>query len=438
MNFLLVGDGNAREHCTFHMLNQNLSKNERLFFAITGNNGLLADYDNVFLIQKIFDGLNLARQLNIDLIIILSPHQLMDGAFDLFSNAGFAVFGVSQATSELESNKVMGKNFMNKYGIPTPSWQYFTDNTKALHFLKKNWKDNEREFVIKSNNFLVNANYRALMPSSLKEAEHMVNYLMHNGDIRNQSETILIEEKLLGQEISLHVLYDGNDYKILPFVCDYKRLFENDEGPNTHGMGAISATETLHSPLIKKIEKEIVCPTLNGLNTEKTDFKYILYIGLIKTKNGIQVLEYNVRPGNPEWIALLNLIDMPLAEIICAIQNKKLNNITLRWHENCYAGVVFATSAGYPFINGRTYNEKITGLEKIDSNLMLLGENLSYKNNHYWTEGGRVFAICGKSHSLDKLHSSLYKNIEKVNYTGMFYRQDIAKNSNYFSQLESC
>lgn len=425
MKYMIFGQGNALEQCTYYKLLQTLSRTDQVLFAMAGNNVLLAKMPNVRFVKTLDDAIFLATREKVDLVMLLSPVLLMAGAADSFRRAGFDVFGLPQYVTKLESSKAFGKQFMRQYGIPCADSLETTSLEQAKAFLKLNWRDETIQYVIKSDSFDTNASKRVILPSSLDEAVYAVEQMMHSrmGD----STYIVIEERLYGSELSLHVFFDGKSYHILPQVSDFKRLFDRDQGPNTQGVGALATTNYSRPNLWTELRTLIVEPTLEGIQKTWDSYRYILYIGVIATESGMKVLEFNTRPGSPEWIALLQLLDSPLSEIINAIQQQKLSDIDIKWKQG-FGGALFALSYGYPLIE-REYFESVFGIERVDKAVEIYGDGIKQGFDQLLVNGGRVLAIASFAEDIHSLRNTIYENMHKVRFNGMFYRSDLGLKS---------
>ncbi|BAY09783.1 phosphoribosylamine--glycine ligase [Calothrix sp. NIES-2098] len=425
MKYMIYGHGNALEQCTYSLLLQTLPKSDQALFAMAGNSALLAKMQNVYVVKTLDDAISLATDEKVDLVILLSPVPLMAGVADAFQKAGFDVFGLPQNVTKLESSKAFGKQFMRDYAIPCADSFETTNLEEAKKFLELNWQDRTRQYVIKSDSFDTNASKRVILPSSLDEAVFAVEGMLNSS--RTDSSSVVIEERLYGSELSVHVFFDGKSYHILPQVSDFKRLLDRDRGPNTQGVGALATTNYSSADLLTELRTQIIEPTLEGIQKTWDDYRYILYIGVIATESGLKVLEFNTRPGSPEWIALLQLLDSPLNEIINAIQQQKLSNTEIKWKQG-FGGALFALSYGYPLIE-REYFESIVGVEKIDETVEVYGDGIKQNCDRLEVNGGRVLAVAGFSQDINSLRNNIYENICKVRFNGMFYRSDLGLTS---------
>ena len=422
MKLMIYGPGNAREVATFGRLKSECEATDSVWFALQGANAELISQPSVRRVQSVHEAAAMGNELEIDLVLVLSPQPLMSGAVSIMQATGLNVFGVNGRAVALEESKVLCKQFMQKHGVPTPTARVFSSPYEAKKFLACNWKPGEREYVVKSSRFLANAHYRSYVPPTLHEAEQMVDYVLTTLNQAHHTDQVIIEEKVFGPEISLHVLFDGKDYWMFPPVFDYKPLFDNDVGPNTHGMGAIASTQT-HSLPLEEIRLRIVEPTLIGLQRSCIEYQYILYIGVMITPTGVVALEYNIRSGNPEWLALLPLLGSPLHQVIRSVQEGKLGSQSPQLLPGI-AAVAMAVLPGYPF-QELDHMYQISGLDKLDERVKLYCEGVTQINQIPYATRDRAFAISATGHDVGTVREALYENLERVRFNGMFFRTDI-------------
>lgn len=422
MKIMIYGPGNAREVATFDRLRAETDDTSNVWFALQGRNGGLTSQPTVRQVFNVHEAASWARELQVNLVLILSPQPLMSGAVKVMHAAGLDVFGVGDPAVALEQSKVVCKHFMQKHGVPTPAAHIFSSSHEARRFLASNWKPGECEYVVKASRFIANAHYRSSIPSTLDEAERMVDYILTTANQAHHTDEILLEEKIFGPEISLHILFDGEDYWMFPPVFDYKTLFDGDIGPNTHGMGAVATTQSVSVPL-DEIRLRIVEPTLIGMQRSSIKYRYILYIGVMLTPTGVMALEYNVRSGNPEWLALLSLLASPLNELITAVQRGQLAKHSPRLVSGTAASVM-AVLPGYPF-EELNHMLPISGVDKLDGRVKLHCEGVTLKNQVLYATRDRAFALSAIGSCVDNVREKLYENLERVRFNGMFFRSDI-------------
>ncbi|ACY15596.1 phosphoribosylamine--glycine ligase [Haliangium ochraceum] len=434
MRYLFYGDGNALEQLCYRRFAASLPAGDTLRFALRGGHALLRQIPGVVPVNSVEEAISLAQRERIDLVLTWSPAPIMAGVCDRFHAAGFEVFGLSAAAAHIETSKIIGKSLMRAHNVPTATSWYFDDPRAARAFLDQNWRQNQRQFVIKTDGFLANAAHRVTVPATLSEARSALSRVMARGGAETPPSAI-IEERLYGRELSLHLLYDGRDYCILPPVSDHKRLFDGDQGPNTQGMGAVSTPALLSDDESDEIHRLIVEPTLAGIEARGLPYRYVLYIGVMLTEDGPRVLEYNTRPGSPEWLTLLALLDTPLVDLVHAVREQRLDRAAPQFRRERSAASLFAVSAGYPFVE-REHGESITGLDQVDDEVWLCGEGIAQRDDALVVDGGRVFSLTAEGATLERACARIYEQVERVRFNGMFYRSDIGARYSRRSAIE--
>ena len=427
MNILIIGNG-AREHAFAGEITKSRSnrlRNSRPdvgIFSLNANYGLssLSKSTNVD-ISDFFSIKEIILNKSIDMVLVGPEMPLINGISDFINNdpdlKHINVIGPSKHGSMLEGSKEFAKDFMNKYGIPTASYSSFNSSTfsEGVDFIK----NNNPPFVLKADGPA--AGKGVLIVDNEEEAIKNLEDMLLNSKFGKSSEKVVIEEFLDGIEMSCFVLFDGLNYKILPYAKDYKRIGEGDKGLNTGGMGAVSPVDFLDDKLKNKIKKEIIEPTINGLINEKINYVGFIFIGLINVGGQPKVIEYNVRMGDPETQVVLPRIKNDFLQILLAIENQNLNKIKLEIDSNHYANVVLA-SKGYP----ESYNKgfKITGLENTNKSTVFHAGTL-LKDKTVLTNGGRVLSVVSSSKNfIDALNKS-YESISLIEFEGKIYREDI-------------
>ncbi|HCR62519.1 MAG TPA: phosphoribosylamine--glycine ligase [Serratia liquefaciens] len=409
LKILIYGSGNSREHSTYEAIQQ--EDDCECYCAIKNANALLEERPNVYRISNVKEAIALAKSLDIDRVLVLSPLELFVGDSDKFRLAGFETYGASEQASRLESSKSFAKDFMRRYSIPTPESRLFTDYAVAERFLRDAWSNGD--YVIKPDVFSMNAYDRTSTPDSLEEAICD----LHRFYAMNADSTVLLEERLSGYEISLHVLCTGNDYFILPLVQDYKRLCDGNEGPMTHGMAALAFNGSYPNKLIENIKSRVIEPTLLGLQKEGVEYHSILYFGLMIIEDTPWLLEYNVRSGNPEWISILGLLQ---ADLIEALDSPR----ALHWKQG-YSLTSFVTAETYPVVNKEHFTVPVVKVYP-DNGCEVFGESIVKKAGQYYPSGGRVMAFRDTGMDFNVIKNNVLTAIENVVLEGKHYRTDIA------------
>lgn len=424
MKILIIGSG-GREHALGWKIKQSplVSK---IYFA-PGNPGTKEMGENIPIevtdIQKL---LKFAKEKNIDLTIVGPETPLVLGIADAFKKEKIKIFGPSKNASQIEGSKTFSKQLMKKYKIPTAKYDIFNNFSEAKDHLQKT----KYPLVIKADGLCMGKGVAVC--KNKKEAERFLGELMIDKTFGESAKKIVIEECLYGQEVSFMVITDGKDFLSLLPSQDHKRLIDNNQGPNTGGMGAYTPVPFVDDKLLKQIEKEIVAPTIKAMAKEGCLYQGVLYPGLILTKEGPKVLEYNCRFGDPETQPLMMSLESDLVEIIIAQQKGNLKNKKLIFKKGFSVGVVLA-SAGYP--EKYTKGDIIHGLGKIDDNdVNVFQAGTKDSDKKILTNGGRVLSVTATGPSLEETIKKVYQYIGKksVYFKGMQYRRDIGKNGLIF------
>lgn len=423
MKYLLYGSGNAREHATFNSLIADLDSSSSVNFAMTGENALLERNKAVVRVKNLAGAVKLAHEMKPDLVVILSPLELMAGSHDAFQLEGFRVFGVSSRASMLEADKVFAKQFMLKHGIPTPSAFICSEFSLAKRYLEENWKG-DRRFVIKTSRFSMDAYDRTAVPVDLGDAIQELSRIMSTLG-QHADNRVLLEERLTGWELSLHLLVDESGAIFLPPVKDYKRLFDGDSGPMTHGMAALAKPNAVSQILMDRVNRRIVEPTLEALQKERIPYRHVLYIGLMIVEDAPFVLEYNTRSGSPEWLAVLGTLKSPLAPLLDAVADGNLNRLHAEWMDDSVCLASFGVTYGYPWNRCDEHKEVIDGLDYLPEGVSAFGENIARRNGRYVAKRGRAFALQCTRHSLAEVRSTVEEAFRGIRMRGLYYRTDI-------------
>jgi phosphoribosylamine--glycine ligase len=417
MNILIIGSG-GREHAMAWKIKQ--SKNAGEIYIAPGNAGTLQCGINLEIQVNEFEELKKAVvKYHIELIVVGPEDPLVNGITDFFSSdpkLNVKIIGPSKDGSQLEGSKEFAKIFMNKYKIPTARYKSFTLNEieSAYHFLD----EISAPYVLKADGLAAGKGVIILDDLSLAKTELKD---MLSGRFGMASQKVVIEEFLSGIELSVFVLTDGTNYKILPEAKDYKRVGEGDKGPNTGGMGAISPVPFANNLFMNKIEERIIKPTIEGLKKEKIDYRGFIFFGLINVNNEPFVIEYNVRMGDPETEVVIPRIESDFLELLVACSEKKLDKAQIEIKSDVCSTVVL-TSKGYP---GDYEKGKIIEIGSTISETIVFHAGSKISNNKPITNGGRVLAISGLGNSLQNALSKSYEMVEKVNFEGKQFRKDI-------------
>ncbi len=421
MNILIIGSG-GREHALAWKMDQSPLVN-KLFIA-PGNAGTKNHGMNIPLESNDFQSVKMfVIEKNIDMVVVGPEAPLVDGFHDYFLSdkvlKNIPVIGPVKAGALLEGSKDFAKEFMHKYHIPTASYKtiYANNIEEGYAFLDQL----SSPYVLKADGLA--AGKGVLIIDDLDEAKLELKTMITEEKFGKASAKVVIEEFLDGVELSVFVLTDGTDYKILPSAKDYKRIGEGDTGLNTGGMGSISPVPFANHEFLEKIEKQVIKPTIDGLNNEGINYKGFIFFGLIKVNDEPYVIEYNCRMGDPEAESVIPRIKSDLMELFIGIGNNKLGEKSLEIDDR-YAAAVMMVSGGYP--EAYEKGKPIHGLENV-SNCILFhaGTTTDIYNEAIKTSGGRVLAVTSYGNSMKEALDGAYNNAAQINFEGKYYRGDL-------------
>lgn len=419
MKILVIGSG-GREHALCWKIAQ--SQRVRKIYCAPGNGGTAEVAENIDINPNEIDKLlEFAIENKIDLTVVGPELPLVLGIVDKFEENGLNIFGVNQQCARLEGSKEFSKKFMEKYNIPTAKYKAYTELEGAIDGLK----DFNYPLVIKADGLC--AGKGVIICHDEENAIATLEDILGNGVFGQEGEKVVIEEFLDGVETSLLCLV--TEGRIIPMESarDYKKIYDEDKGPNTGGVGCFSPSVIFNKELNRKIEKDILYNIKYGLETEKMDFRGILFIGLMIADGEPKVLEFNVRFGDPETEVLLPRLDTDIIEIFQKIIHGKLNKSVLAWKEESCVTVVI-TSEGYPDEYKKGF--KITGIEELDKDIILFHNGTTVKDGDLLTNGGRVLSFTSMGKTIEEAREKIYSNINKIKFDGMYYRKDIGKSTN--------
>ena len=419
MNILVLGSG-GREHTFAYQIAQ--SKNCSRLYVAPGNAGTAAIATNLPISVNDFDAIKEAVLSHaIDMVVVGPEDPLVNGITNFFAEddalKNIMIIGPSKRGALLEGSKERAKEFMMHHNIPTAAYASFT--SESLDAGKKFLETLSAPYVLKADGLA--AGKGVLILDSLEEAKTELENMLAHQKFGEASAKVVIEEFLDGIELSVFVLTDGKNYKILPTAKDYKRIGEGDTGLNTGGMGAVSPVPFADAELMKKIEDRIVIPTVNGIREEQIDYKGFIFIGLIKVNNEPYVIEYNVRMGDPETEVVLPRIKTDLVALLKATSLQQLDGIHLEIDPRS-ATTIMVVSGGYP--ESYEKGKEITGIENIKDSIVFHA-GTAIKDGKIVTNGGRVIAITSLDDDFRKAIKKSYQNIEKLSFNRMYYRTDI-------------
>lgn len=416
MKILVVGSG-GREHTLVWKLSQS-PKVEKIYCA-PGNAGInqLAECKSISA-TDIQGLLKFADKKGIDLTIVGPEAPLVMGIVDAFQAQGLTIFGPSQKAAAIEGSKIFAKYVMDKYNIPTAEYKIFDNVNNAKFYIKKA----PFPLVIKADGLA--AGKGSIVCFTLEEALAALDNIMVNRIFGDAGKKVIIEEYLVGEEASVLVLTDGINFISLIPAQDHKPIFDGDRGPNTGGMGAYAPATVVDKKMLQLINDKIIVPTIKGMALEGRPYRGVLYAGLMITKTGPKVVEFNCRFGDPETQAILPLIKTDLAEILFSCCT---NSIRAKAVEtlNKFAVSVVMASGGYP--GSYEKGKIILGLNKqFDDNILIFHAGTKIDKGNYITNGGRVLAVTAVADNVKEAICNAYHVVRNITFDGAYYRKDIA------------
>ncbi|MGB1204192.1 MAG: phosphoribosylamine--glycine ligase [Chitinophagales bacterium] len=411
MNIAIIGSG-GREHAIAWKIAQNVA--EENIYVITGNGGT---HNNINIDICDFAAIKqFCEQKDIKLIIVGPEVPLVEGIVDYFVDSDIKVFGPDKKGAVLEGSKIWSKKFMQKHGVATADFWLFDD-----------WQTAEQK-IEELNGYLVikydglAAGKGVYVCDSVEEAKAGLVELRKK---YGETAEYLIEERLTGPEISIIGFTDGKNIQLLSPSQDHKQLLDGDKGPNTGGMGAYCPVPFCTAEILENIKKQIVVPTLQGLQAENIDYIGVIYFGLMLTPKGVKTLEYNARLGDPETEIILPALKSSLLELILACFDGNLANFPLELHDGYFVDVVLA-SGGYP--KKYTKGFEITGLDNLgDEAVSVFHAGTKKENGKIYTNGGRVLNVVAHAETLEQAIEKAYKAVENIHFEGKYCRTDIAQ-----------
>lgn len=418
MKVLVVGSG-GREHALVWKIAQS-SLVEELYCA-PGNGGISAIAQCVPIKAMDIEAIvKFSKEKQMDMVVVAPDDPLAAGMVDALEEAGIRAFGPNKAAAVIESSKSFAKELMKKYNIPTADYEVFDNSNDAINYLK----DKKYPIVVKADGLALGKG--VIIAQSFEEAKKAVESIMEDKVFGDAGRKVVIEEFLVGKEVSMLAFTDGKTIKTMVPSQDHKRALDNDQGLNTGGMGTFSPsriyTDEIHNYCMEKIYK----PTIEAMNKEGRKFKGVLYFGLILTEDGPKVLEYNARFGDPETQVVLPRLQTDILEIFNAVIDEKLDEIETEWDNNACVCVIMA-SGGYPEKYNTGY--EITGIEEAerDINTVVFHAGTKRENGKYYTAGGRVLGVTSLESNLEAAIKKAYEGVSKISFEGMHYRKDIGK-----------
>lgn len=412
---LVIGQG-GREHALVWKLAQ--SPQVEKIYAAPGNPGIseLAECINISAVEEL---LEFAKNKNIDLTVVGPEAPLMEGIADRFQKAGLKIFGPIAAAAELEGSKVFTKNLFKKYGIPTAEFEVFSE-IKPAKLYAKSFTDRGKKVVVKADGLA--AGKGVVVADKWEEASQAIDSMMQERNFGSAGEKIVIEEFLTGQEVSFFAISDGMNFVPLIAAQDHKQVFDNDEGPNTGGMGAYINPPVFNDQLKEEVINRIIRPVIEAMQKEKRPYQGVLYAGLMITDEGPKVLEFNARFGDPETQVIMPMIRGDIYPLFEAAATGQLKDYQVELEEGTCIGVVLALK-GYP--GSYEKGKVIKGLDNISTDTVIFHAGTMIKDEHLLTNGGRVLAVVSRGENISEAIQKVYQEVEKIHFDEMHYRTDI-------------
>ena len=414
MNVAVIGGG-GREHTLAWKLA--LSPSVEKLYALPGSDAMADVAECVSIGVEELDRIaDFAVEKGIDMIVVGPEVPLTEGIADVCQKKGIAVFGPNKAAAQMEGSKVFAKNLMKKYHVPTAAYASFTDGDAAKEYIHKMGAP----IVVKADGLA--AGKGVVVAQTVEEAVDAVNAMMEDHIFGASGGRIVIEECMVGEEASLLAFVDGKT--IVPMIPaqDHKRIFDNDEGPNTGGMGAYAPAPVLTPELVQTVYDTILVPVVQGLAKEGITYQGCLYAGLMITADGPKVVEFNCRFGDPETQAVLPLLDGDLAQIMYACTQGTLRSDMVHWKQGSACCVIMA-SKGYPASSHK--GDVISGLDAVDDDVVVFHSGTKKADGLYQTNGGRVLGVTAMGEDLKAAIDKAYVNVRKISFDGQQVRSDI-------------
>ena len=414
MNVLVIGNG-GREHAVIRALKKSPKVNK--IYAMKGNAGIaeLAELVNVDYCDVKAVGEWVDKKGDIDFTVVTPDDPLALGLVDELESRGHRAFGPRKNAAIIEASKAFSKELMKKYNIPTAKYETFDNYEKAAAYIESC----PIPVVLKADGLALGKG--VLICKTREEAREGIKEMMLESKFGAAGSTVVVEEFLEGPEVSCLAFTDGKT--IVPMItsCDHKRAKDNDEGLNTGGMGTFSPAPFFGENSAKEVMEKIMLPTMYAMNAENRPFKGVLYFGLMKTKDGYKVIEYNSRFGDPETQVILPMLKTDLMEIFEAIVDERLANIKIEWEDGACVCLVLA-SGGYP----EKYEKgKEISFGNLDEDIIVYHAGTAMKDGKLVTSGGRVLGVVAKGKDIEEARQKVYQNAQKIYFDGMYYRSDI-------------
>jgi phosphoribosylamine--glycine ligase len=413
---VLVVGGGGREHTLVWKIAQSPGVKE--IYAAPGNAGTAALAENLNLRAGDMEGLGkVAKEKGIDLVVVGPEAPLAAGMVDFFDKLGVPVFGPSRAATQIESSKVFARNLMEKYGIRHATGQTFSSYSEAREYVRRQ----HLPVVIKADGLA--AGKGVIIAYSSAEAEKALSDIMEARIFGAAGDTVIIEEYLAGREVSLIAFTDGNAVSPMVPACDYKKVWDDDRGPNTGGMGSYSPPGFFPTEMVEKVTRDVLLRIIEGMAREGVPYRGALYAGLMIVDEEPVVLEFNARFGDPETQVILPLLKTDLVDILMSVVQGDLGRMKIDWSPEACVGVVLA-SGGYP--GSYRTGFPIHGLDKVNGALVFHAGTRLGDNGDVYTDGGRVLSVVAVGDHLAEARRKAYRSVPGISFEGCHYRKDVA------------
>ncbi|MBP6913167.1 MAG: phosphoribosylamine--glycine ligase [Candidatus Levybacteria bacterium] len=417
---LILGSG-GREHALADAYSRN--KHIRKVYVAPGNPFMSVKNKKIIPLTNVAannfkEVLGACKNYKIDLVDVAQDEPIALGFIDLLKKEGVLCFGPSQAASEIEWNKEWSRSFMKKYNLPIPQFSTFTNEDEAIAYITQ---QKNQPFYIKASGLAQGKG--AIFADNKKEAIQAVLKMKEFGQA---GVTFLVEECMIGEEFSLFVICDGEDYRIIGAAQDHKTVFNKNLGNNTGGMGCVFPSTLVDKKIILETEKKIITPFLKGMVKEKRKYSGVLYVGGMITKKGVKVVEFNSRWGDPEAEVILPAIKTDYLKIVESVLDGNLKNLSVKFDKNTRVSVA-GCAYGYPDNYSRARGKKILGLEKNISGVKIYGSGINKRKNNFVVSGGRIFHIVGVGENITDARRKAYGAIAGIYIedNNLHYRTDI-------------
>ncbi len=414
MNILVIGSG-GREHTICWALSKSPKVDK--IYCLPGNGGISEIAECVPISVMDFDSIVefVDSHKDIELTVVAPDDPLAGGLVDRLNEKGHRAFGPKANAAIIEASKAFSKYLMKKYGIPTANYEEFNDYEKAKDYVSKA----KYPLVVKADGLALGKG--VIICNNVDEGLKAVKEMMIDSKFKDAGKTVIVEEFMSGQEVSILSFCDGKTIVPMVNARDHKRAYDNDEGLNTGGMGTFSPSAIYTPEIEKEVMNNIILPTLDAMNREGRTFKGVLYFGLMLTSDGVKVVEYNARFGDPETQVVLPRLKTDLADIFNAVVDGTLDKLNIEWSDEACVCVVMA-SGGYP----ENYEKgKAITIGDLDKDILLFHAGTKLQDGKLVTSGGRVLGVTALGKDINEAREKAYANVEKISFDGAFYRKDI-------------